>query len=177
MKLVRSWPATIPAGRSYVVDDAERLVISAHDYQPLRSITDDLLLLEWDIAVGAADLNAFVSYTREDPTSVIVAPYILYTEPEPVWAHRFWSGEGGNTPDPGSAIPVYAGAPTCNLFGLGMVYLPKDIVAAFFASGYATHAGDVEFSMWHYRNVAEDVRITWDVLPVHLNYSTKGIVS
>ena len=30
--------------------------------------------------------------------------------------------------------------------------------------------------MWHYRYVAEEVRITWDVLPVHLNYSTKGIV-
>ena len=98
----------------------ERLVIDAHDYQPLRHITDDVVLLEWDIAVGSADLRAFASYARESPDSVIVAPYILYTEPEPVWAHRFWSGEGGNTPAQGSTTPVYAGAPTCNLFGLGM---------------------------------------------------------
>jgi len=42
VKLVRSWPQRVPAGRSYVVDDAERLVISAHDYQPLRKLCPEI---------------------------------------------------------------------------------------------------------------------------------------
>lgn len=167
LKLLRSWPLRIPEGRSYVVDQIERLVIENHDYYGLGAFDSDILLLEWDIAVNKDDLEGFADLARCEPNRVLVAPYMLYT-PKPVWAHRTWSG-GYLTPE--GAVPVRTGALTCNLFGLGMVYLPRDAIRGFCTSGWANHFGDVEFSMWHYHNVETEVPITWAVRPVHLNYS------
>jgi hypothetical protein len=156
----------IPTGRSYVVDQIERLVIENHDYRSLLDVEDDVCLLEWDIAVSKGDLEIFADIARTRSDSVLVAPYLLYT-PDPVWAHRTWPG-GTLTPE--GAEPVRTGALTCNLFGLGMVYLPRAAIRGFRLSGWANHFGDVEFSMWHYHNVDTEVPITWAVQPVHLNY-------
>lgn len=166
LKLVRSWPARIPEGRSYVVDQIERIVIDNHDYRPLDGLDSNVLLLEWDIAVGKEDIELFARQANATPGDVLVAPYLLYT-PEPVWAHRSWPGEG-LTPE--GAAPVYTGASFCNLFGLGMVYLPRTLIQGFCESGWANHFGDVEFSMWHYHNVKKEVPIAWAVQPVHLNH-------
>ncbi|MFC3454009.1 hypothetical protein [Amycolatopsis speibonae] len=164
LKLVRSWPARIPAGRSYVVDQVERIVIKNHDYHALRGL-GDVLLLEWDIAVSKEDLERFAAVAAEGSSDVLVAPYTLYV-PDPVWAHRSWPG--GITPE--GAAPVETGAAFCNLFGLGMTYLPGELVEGFCESGWASHFGDVEFSLWHYHNVKKQVPIAWDVRPVHLNH-------
>jgi hypothetical protein len=174
MRLLRSWPARIPEGRNYVTDSIDRLVISNHDYRPLGGIDDDVLLLEWDIAVDLEQLQAFAERARERTGRVLVAPYRipadLYHLPAPCWAHRRWDGTGQGTVVPEGARPVETGDATCNLFGLGMCYLPRALVRRFLADGYATHFGDKEFSMWHYQRVTRDVPIMWAVRPVHLNY-------
>jgi hypothetical protein len=157
------------------VDSLERLTIHSANYRPLAAIKDDVLIIEWDMAVGQADLVRFIGLCRAEPEVVRVAPYLLYGGAEPVWAHRKWSGAGGNTPAPGSAQPVHSGDPTCNLFGLGMTYLPRTVMRRYFADCYSAHAGDVEISMWHYRNIAEEVPVAWDVLPVHLHYPIEGL--
>lgn len=157
----------------------ERLVIERFGYQPLQGVADDVLLVEWDIAVDREGLARFAARARAEPDRVLVAPYRLYypSLPEPVWAHRHWDGLPADANTPGSASFVAAGDPFCALFGLGMVYLPREVIAAFFADRPSNHVGDVELSMWHYRNVAERVPIAWDVLPVHLNYEIEGVVS
>lgn len=174
MRLLRSWPRVIPSSRNYVVDGIERLTIDNHHYGPLADIDDDVLLLEWDMAVGQEDLRQFAHHAQRTPERVLVAPYRIYADtynlPADIWAHRSWDGDGAGTVIPRGAIPVRDGAPTCNLFGLGMVWLPREVVRGFLAGRYASHFGDKEFSMWHYQHVARDVPIAWEVRPVHLNY-------
>jgi hypothetical protein len=179
MKLLRSWPRTIPDNRSYVVDDIERLVIDNHHYGPLADIDDDVLLLEWDIACGQEELLQFASHARINPDQVLVAPYRIYADtyhlPCDIWAHRTWNGDGAGTVIPHGAQPVRDGAATCNLFGLGMAYLPRAIHRTFASVAWSSQFGDTQFSMWHYQHVAQDVPIAWEVRPVHLNFLTPKI--
>jgi hypothetical protein len=174
MRLLRSWPARIPEGRAHVIDTIQRLPIDNHHYGPLAAIDDDVLLLEWDMAVGQEDLRQFADHARANPARVLVAPYRIYADvynlPADIWAHRTWNGDGAGTVIPRGALPVRDGAPTCNLFGLGMVWLPREVVRGFLAGHYASHFGDKEFSMWHYQQVTREVPIAWEVRPVHLNY-------
>jgi hypothetical protein len=150
------------------------LVIDHHDYKPLAAIDDDVLLLEWDIAVGQEDLRHFAEHAAQDPDRVLVAPYRIYADayqlPADVWAHRSWDGNGIGTVSPNGATPVETDAPFCNLFGLGMVYLPRLVHRRFAAVSWAAHFGDTSLSIWHYEHVAKDVPICWDVHPVHLHY-------
>lgn len=174
MRLIRSWPGHIPDGRAHVVDDIERLVINNHDYKPLAAIDDDVLLLEWDIAVGQEDLRHFAEHAAQARSRVLVAPYRIYADaynlPGDIWAHRRWDGNGLGTISPTGAVPVATDDPSCNLFGLGMCYLPREVHRHFAAIAWASHFGDTAFSMWHYQHVAREVPICWDVRPVHLNY-------
>lgn len=174
MRLLRSWPARIPEGRAHVVDGIEQLVIDNHHYGPLAAIDDDVLLLEWDIAVGQEDLNQFATRARRAPEKVLVAPYRIYADsyglPCDIWAHRQWGGDGMGTVIPNGAIPIRDGAPFCNLFGLGMVWLPRDLVHRFLVISQSSNFGDTQFSMWHYQYVTRDVPVAWEVRPVHLHY-------
>ena len=179
MKLLRSWPFRIPDDRNYVVDDVPRLIIDNCDYRSLGEVEDDVLMIEWDIAVNRADLLTFAEVARRTPSDVLVAPYEipsdLYHLPAPVSAHRQWEWDGSNSVIPVGAWPVQPDDETCNLFGLGMVYLPYALVCGFLDSGYATHFGDVEFSMWHYKNVSRTVPILRSVHPVHVNYMAANL--
>lgn len=179
MRIVRSWPRVVPPNRSYVVDLVPILRMDNCDYhQIFADADDDYLLLEWDIAVSKEDVNLFAALALDDPRRVMVAPYRIYYEhmlDAPVWAHRTWDGEPRGMANPVGAKPVQTMRRTCNLFGLGMVYLPRKLMNACARSGYSASIGDVQFSMWHYANVSEDVPIAWDVRPVHLNYTLEGI--
>ncbi len=66
-----------------MVDPLERVVIDNHDYKALAELDSDVLLLEWDIAVGKEDVEAFARRAKATPGDVLVAPYLLYV-PEPV---------------------------------------------------------------------------------------------
>jgi hypothetical protein len=162
-------------------------VIDNHHYGTLLDeVADDVLLLEWDIAVGKEELLAFADRARQSPDRVLVAPYRIYADryklpSGDIWAHRHWDGKPGYTIIPEGAMPISTGDQTCNLFGLGMVYLPRELVQEFRSPkwgsdfGWSNHFGDNEFSMWHYLNVTHDVPVMWEVRPVHLNYITPQI--
>lgn len=177
MKLVRSWPAEIPEGRSYVVDDIPRFVMGRYgdrqfDYRHLIDLDDDIVLIEWDIAVGAEHLALFMARAKDEPEQVRVAPYLLYRggrdgRPQiPFYVHRIR--------DPGTRTWVKGPEDThCHMFGFGLIYLPKAMLQAFLAQMKPdSHFGDTEFSRWHMRHTPRQFRnvpIDWDVHCVHLH--------
>ena len=176
MKLLRSWPATVPPGRAYVHDAVPRLVMRDYDYRILGDVDDDVLLIEWDLAIGKDDLVEFADRARATPDRVLVAPYRLYAyssdrdRPAPVWAHRRYIG----TPETGQLVHVAEGDPVAHLWGLGLTYLPRQVIAAFLAA-WSGDVSDGSMSGWHYRNVEPGVPITWDIRPVHLHYQIPSI--
>jgi hypothetical protein len=152
-----------------------RLLMSGYDYRPaLDPIDDDVLLIEWDLAIGKEDLIEFARRCKADPDRVLVAPYRLYhassnrERPKPVWVHRRYERQGE------SLRHVTPEDDTCHLWGLGLTYLPRDIIRAFLDAGDWT-LSDGALSGWHYRHVREDVPITWDIRPVHLHYQIPPI--
>jgi hypothetical protein len=179
MKLVRSWPAVIPEGRFYVVDDIPKFIMGDEgerqfDYRGLVDLNDDVVLIEWDIAVGAEQLALFMARAKDEPDRVRVAPYYLYRGGRdgrpmiPFYCHRIR--------DPGTRTWVRGPQDThCNMFGFGLVYLPKALIRAFvdqMAPG--SHFGDTEFSKWHMRHVRgeyHNVPIDWDCHAIHLHYT------
>lgn len=172
MQLLRSWPEQVPAGRAHVVDDIPRLVMRDYDYRaPLADVDDDVLLIEWDLAIGKEDLAEFARRARVAPEQVLVAPYRLYhyssqrDRPAPIWVHRRYEG----TPETGALRHVTDADPTCHLWGLGLTYLPRHVITAFVAAWGGTLT-DGALSGWHYRNITPEVPITWDIRPVHLHY-------
>lgn len=170
MRIVRSWPAQIPENRSYVVDDLERIKLEDYDLSPMAAIDDDIVLIEWDLAVSQEDLRQFVEQCRADRDRVRVAPYRLYVttmshDPlkDVVWAHRR---------DDGSHVDE--GEPTCAYFGFGLTYFPRPVVEEF-RRDWIGHFSDGAFSGWHRNHVTAEVPISWDVRPIHLHYDLRAI--
>lgn len=177
MLLLRSWPEQVPPGRPHVVDNIPRLHMRDYDYRgPLGEVDDDVLLIEWDLAVDKEDLAEFARRCRAGPERVLVAPYRLYhyssdrDRPAPIWVHRRYLG----TPETGQLIHVQPGDETCHLWGLGMTYLPHWIIQKFLVE-WGGPLTDGALSGWHYRHIEQDVPITWDIRPVHLHYQLPPI--
>lgn len=143
-----------------------------YDYRCLESINDDLILLEWDIAVDRDGLEAFVYHARQDPDRMMVAPYRLYMATQrptnlrrPVWCHRVYElPEQRDRPR-----HVTEDDPEAHLFGMGMIYIPNAIRSAFLKS-WPGHCNDGALSGWHNVNVHPTAKIAWDVRPAHLHY-------
>lgn len=144
-----------------------------YDYQRLAVVGDDILLIEWDLAVDPDQLSGFVDNIRTNPDRVRVAPYRLYyqyadfswggRQHEVVWAHR-------RRLEDGRCRWVDTGEPTCHLFGFGLTYLPGELLAAY-CRAEPGPMGDSSFSNWHYRNADDpEVVIDWECRPVHLNH-------
>jgi hypothetical protein len=176
VKLLRSWPAQMPPGpvRGHVVDAAPHLDITGHAYGRLADVDDDVLLLEWDVAVDRPALLEFAQRAAARPDAVLTAPYLLYNQGQekPFWSVRLWDG-------PGAAIgrALQPGEDKCNLFALGMTYLPRDVIRGFTAAvagarsrGHEWGWSDVNLSFWHYQNVDRWVDVAWDLRPVHLHF-------
>lgn len=170
MRLIRSWPATIPEGRSYVVDGIDRLVMDGFDYRCLADVVDDIVLIEWDIAVGADQLETFMGRAAENPDQVRVAPYLLYPmstgADHPFYVHRR-RGPGAN---------YYVRGPEdewCSYFGFGLTYLPRALVLEFLTTlSRRSKFSDTTFSYWHHRFAPRSLRqvpIDWDCHAVHLH--------
>lgn len=165
MLVVRAWPSPehAPADRPRVVDGWPRVIVNDHDYSGLAALREDVISLDWDIAVSREDLAAFARRAEADPGRVRVAPFPLYNAGDPVWsAERYNPGEQ-------SVRRVSEGDASCHLFGFGMVYLPHALVAAYLAACPAPMY-DMNFSGWHYRAVRREVPVDWAVRPVHLHY-------
>lgn len=191
MRLIRSFPDPIPAGRNYVVDDAERLINTNYDYTGLIGLCDDIIHIDWDTAVSKEDLEAFARRASAQPDSVLVAPVKIYQSPkrtgltDPVWnLRRFLPGDmASRYCEPGEGA---------HLFGFGMVYLPRVLLQGYGdamnadASEYGRpdlfhmrryhRFGDMEFAGWHYKNVVQEAAVMWDVRPVHVHYEMSKVI-
>lgn len=173
MRLTRAWPSHPPSGRSYVVDDVERVPVDEYDYRALVDVDDDVLLLDWDMAVHREDLAEFARRARQDPGRVLVAPYLAYPDtrpglPRPTWTMRRYEPTG-------LTRYVHEGESTCHLFGFGMTYLPRHLIVGFAESNPALRFDDTTFAQWLHRTADWEVPITWDIRPVHLNYLTRSV--
>ncbi len=177
MRLIRTWPHRVPSGRTgYVIDAAERLLVRGYDARALVGLGDDILLLEWDIAVGQEDLAVFAARARREPGRALVAPYRLYPQVNPglvgpIWAHR---REPGN-------VPVTPADQSCHRFGFGMIYLPRLLLEGFIDDWLAANPlgnlTDETFSGWHHRTAGDpEVPIAWEVRPVHLHYPIQEVL-
>lgn len=163
MRWLRSWPAETPPGRAHVIDELPRLVIRDYDYRSaLYGVQDDVLLLEWDVAMGADDMAAFAERAEQKPDEVLVAPYKLYPAGSaPVWVHRVRIGEHRTR-------FVHSHEQLCDYFGLGCVYLPYALIAEFIRENGDSPLNDLTFSAWHYRTHGP-VAIDWSLHPAHLH--------
>lgn len=175
MRLIRSWPEKVPEGRSYVVDQLERLVMKDYDYHCLESVDDDVLLLEWDLAIGRDELARFAERAKASPDRVLVAPYPIYRSTlglhdlsRAVYPFRLYN--------PGNSSMRWCtpADPTCHTFGFGVTYLPRLLVKRYLADTGPAMFNDVTFSQWHYLNADDrEVPIAWDCPAVHLNYEIR----
>lgn len=177
MKLLRLLPEHIPEKRNYVIDQLDTMTIWNYDMSPVADLNDDVILLEWDMAVAYHDLVNFIIHARSAPHLVHVAPYVLYPVSTdlvtPVWAHREMVRE----------IPLQLnwidyGEPVCDIFSTGMVYLPGDVLKE--ASNTETiswqpNLTDSKLAFWYYYNIGKKIPVHWDVRPIHLHYSVERI--
>lgn len=172
MRLVRTFPATIPQGRAYVVDDAERVVNENYSYRGLAGLGDDVVHLDWDQAVGRLDLIKFVERCKADPDRARVVPVLVDTAarpglPYPVWNCRVLVGN--------RLRYITVGDATADLFGFGMVYLPGKALAEFedryrqALDDGSIRFDDSGFSGW-YTSQYGPAAVDWDVPCVHLHY-------
>lgn len=165
MRWVRTWPAKIPEGRAHVVDRLPRIVMEDYNYVlPLALLGGDAIIIEWDLAISREDWTTFTLACLADPDRVRVAPYRLYPKstnlPEPVWAHR---RVGRNPPW------ITEDDQECDLFGFGLVYLPRTVVSKYLATSPEV-TSDALFSKWHHAEGLGPVPVSWDVRPIHLHY-------
>jgi hypothetical protein len=194
VKLIRSWPANPPKGRARVEDGIERFLMDKGDYRGLADYDDDILLVEWDIAVNRDELVHFIEHALQEPERPLSAPVKFFRHspygslhPWPdgvdsVWPLMHWRGEGtrpgpnAGGPDlPGSRTEIAkVGEPTCNGFTFGLVYLPRELVRAH-EEAWDGRIFDHSFSAWHFYNVRPDVRICWEVRPSHLHYDLPSV--
>lgn len=172
MRIVRSWPEVVPPNRPHVDDTLPRLVMAGYDYRCLEQVDDDLILLEWDIAIDFEGLQRFIAHAKAEPDRVLVAPYRLYMATmrdqnlrRPVWCHRVYERPELKE----SPRHVTEDDPEAHLWGMGMIYLPNAVRAGFLAA-WPGHCNDGALSGWHNVNVRPTARITWDVRPAHLHY-------
>ena len=185
MRWLRSWPLEFDEGqlqsRAHVIDSLPRLYTRDYDYTPLGEIDDDVIIVEWDIAVDPDDAEQFELMCKPHPYEPLVAAHKLYhIDPDLkyVWAHRKLRHDD-------RARWIGWHEPFCDYFAFGLIYLPRDLVRDFLAApapargaplvtpgGYTdTRFTDQTFSMW-YRHRCESggpVRVEWSVQPVHLH--------
>lgn len=189
MKLIRSWPIHPPKGRARVKDCIERFYQDKFDYRGLADYDDDILLIEWDLAVDRDELEHFIEHALREPKRPLAAPFKLYrnsaygslgnwpSDTPWVWPLLHWRGEGTRPgPNPGDPdIPgsytemAQVGDPTCNGISFGLTYLPRKLLRAHEAA-WDGRVSDTSFSSWHYFNVRPDMRICWHARPAHLHY-------
>lgn len=173
MKILRSVPSADdwPAGRAYVQDDLERFVTPIRfDYQGLAAYGDDILLLEWDIAVSSLDLGLFAQRVKGGEWPV-VAPflardsshYLHWTKAEPSVPGMKWEDVQGWR-------PIRKGEPECYLFGFGMAYLPAWVLRSY-PPGYGGSSilSDGSLPRWlQAEHGPRPVPVDWSITTVHL---------
>jgi len=167
VRWVRAWPVTgAPAGQ-HVADSMERVSVGGGNYLPVLEelAGQDSVLVAWDIAVSREDVARFTLFAKQTPGRVRVAPYRLY-KPSTGLDRPVWPPRVAARPSPGW---VTSADEACDLFPLGMVYLPGAVTAEY-ASHPRESSPDLAFARWHHVSGLGPVPVTWDVKPVHVHY-------
>ena len=182
MRLIRSWPEYPPEDHPQVIDNCERIYLHRPDmvdYTALSQADDNLLHLDWDVAVNRDELRMFAAKCEAEPDRVRVAPTINWVTRHK--AHR------GILPNMRTQWLVWrqlsvsrrncVPGENCDYFGFGMVYLPIRLIQMYKAERPSERFNDMSFSKWHYNEYlggwgkAPTVPVEWDVHAVHINYS------
>lgn len=179
MRLVRSFPENPPTGRAYVIDDADRHLNRDYSYRGLVAFGDDLVHLDWDMAVSREDLERFARRARRNPDRVLVGPQRVDVGDgrrhltAPIWNMRV--DVGGRMRQATEADRV------CHLYGFGMVYLPAALLRGFEDTfrdpldAGTVRFDDTGFAGWA-SNQQGPAEIDWSVRPVHLHYSAREVI-
>lgn len=187
MKIVRTYPTLNPEtlrGRNRIEDEYSRHYMNDYDNQGLITLKDNLVVLEWDMAVDPEELELFCAMAEENPDEIIVAPYKIPVDTAPntaetvdqgfVYVHRIVTNDATL-----SFRWVRPGDWQCDLFGFGMIYLPHELMKEFVAdpssSPHDLRMTDTNFSIWFYRKYRQKVNIAWQVRPIHLHYACPKI--
>lgn len=184
VRLVRSWPRKPPDNHPRIEDNCTRIVIDWCDYSALLQLNDDVLHLDWDVAVGQDELQAFAAKCIAEPEVVRVAPTMSYPTRQRAWHpapgtpkhYMVWSEESWAS----DRVGLRPGTPYCNYFAFGFVYLPRWTLEGFMESipDFGSTLNDVSFSAWYqYVTGGRDVPVEWDTNVIHLNYSMKDALN
>ena len=128
------------------------------DFRGLRDITDDIVLIEWDVAVDKRNLVRFAALAegRDWP---VVAPHYKVEGDTIHWVH-FWKGQ-----------PVQPGDPECDQFAPGLVYLPGGLLRDCPLSDKWSPVMNEGVISRYLRSRPDwrPVPIAWDITTVHLH--------
>lgn len=162
MRIVRAWPDHPPAGRPHVVDGWPRVPVNDYDYSgllPACGQEPGVVSMDWDTACSLEDLTTFAHYASQAPGMVLAGPCRTYFGPV--------SGQWNLAQADGT---IYTDLPAvADLFGFGLVYLPKAMIAGYLAEQGGAPLTDQWFASWHYAHHGP-VAVCWQVSPVHLHY-------
>lgn len=159
MRVIRSFPDDGPVpGRAYVSDYIERLYNRPFDYSGLKQYNDDVVLLEWDIAVSKPDLDGFIERAKGDWP--IVAPFLARDGSK----YMHW-----RTEDYGLR-PIVRNEPDCDLFGFGLVYFPAWVIRECpIGYGGSSIMSDGTLPRWLQEQESRPIPVDWSVTVVHLH--------
>jgi hypothetical protein len=161
----RSWPAVVSSApdRARVEDSLPRLVMRDRDYRTVADYqpwpTNDLgfCMLEWDVALDRVGRARFARRAAEYPGKVLVADYPIYPVGGPPAGTCRIKGE-----------PIAPGAPLAETFGLGCIYLPRNVLDHWFDERPGAPFTDRTFSQWHHAHYGP-AWVCADVHPQHLH--------
>jgi hypothetical protein len=162
VKILRSFPDDGgPPGRAHVEDDLERHLNRPYDYSGLKAYGDDILLLEWDIAVSRTDLGIFAQRVKGSDWPV-VAPFLDRAGMH----YMHWRIPPGSR----AVRPIHHGEPDCDLFGFGMVYFPAWTLRDYPPGwGNSSILSDGSFPRWLQTLPQwKPIPVDWGITVVHL---------
>jgi hypothetical protein len=173
MRILRSFPepGKIPPGRAYVCDDLEKLYTPVNaggcaDFSALRDIDDDVILIEWDVAVDEISLRRFVSHAQGRDWPIVAPHYKITPDGQRILVHFRLRTDG-------SFCPVIWGDRECDQFAPGLAYFPRGLLRDC-PSGDARCDVMNEGVISRYLRSRPDWRpvpIAWDITTTHLHGS------
>lgn len=138
-------------------DDIERLYTKPYDISGLKNFHDDIILLEWDIAVSKPDLERFTERAKGDWP--IVAPFLARDGSK--YLHQRREANGYR--------PIIKNEPTCDVFGFGLVYFPAWVIRQCPQQyGSSSIISDGTLPYWLQEQEARPVPVDWSITIVHL---------
>ena len=187
IEIVRSWPPEqwMLEDHPYVVDNARRVVINSKrkggtyftDYRPLYQVGQDMIHLDWDMAIGRDELRDFADRCRENPHKLRTMACRTY----PTRRYQLGLDETKQTEwhawhSLNPKVEVEPGDPYCKWFSFAAIYLPWSIWKPFvesFGDKRDIWCSARSLASWYHINVEDKIALDWETNIVHVNYSIK----